>query len=81
MTAGKKWWEKEPPRFECQTDCFKCCAKPGIVYFDKKSIENASKITKLSPARFKKEFLEISFFLPEVIKIIKKLELQEFLAE
>ena len=54
MTAGKKWWEKEPPRFECQTDCFKCCAKPGIVYFDKKSIENASKITKLSPARFKK---------------------------
>ena len=58
MTAVKKWWEKEAPRFECQPDCFKCCAKPGIVYFDKKSIENASKITKLSPAQFRKEFLK-----------------------
>jgi Fe-S-cluster containining protein len=58
MTAGKKWWEKESPRFECQPDCFKCCAKPGIVYFDKSSIENASKITNLSTMHFKKEFLK-----------------------
>jgi len=56
MIAGKKWWEKESPRFECQPDCFKCCAKPGIVYFDKKSIENASKITKLSPSVLEKNF-------------------------
>ena len=58
MTFNQKWWEKESPRFECQPDCFKCCAKPGIVYFDKKSIENASKITKLNPAHFRKEFLK-----------------------
>ena len=58
MTAGKKWWQNESPRFECQPDCFKCCAKPGIVYFDKKSIENASKIMKLSPSCFRKEFLK-----------------------
>lgn len=58
MIGAKKWWEKEAPRFECQPDCFKCCAKPGIVYFDKSSIENASKITKLSSSRFKKEFLK-----------------------
>ena len=58
MTTSKKWWEKESLRFECQSDCFKCCEKPGIVYFDKKSIENASKITKLSPAQFRKEFLK-----------------------
>ncbi len=24
-----KWWEKEPVRFECQADCFKCCCTPG----------------------------------------------------
>ena len=57
MTFSQKWWEKESPRFECQPDCFKCCTKPGIVYFDKSSIENASKITNLSTTRFRKEFL------------------------
>jgi len=57
MTSGKKWWEKEPLRFECQADCFKCCTKPGIVYFDKASIENAAKILKVSSELFKKEFL------------------------
>ena len=57
MTSDKKWWEKEPLRFECQADCFKCCTKPGIVYFDKASIENAAKILKISSELFKKEFL------------------------
>jgi len=61
MTFNQKWWEKESPRFECQPDCFKCCAKPGIVYFDKKSIENASNITKLNPAHFRKEFLKVEY--------------------
>jgi len=57
MTSDKKWWEKEPLRFECQADCFKCCTKPGIVYFDKASIENAAKILKISSELLKKEFL------------------------
>ena len=59
MTAGKKWWEKEPLRFECQSDCFKCCAKPGIVYFDQAAIKSAARITKISPERFKKDFLKL----------------------
>ena len=58
MTVVEKWWEKESPRFECQSDCFKCCTKSGIVYFDNISIKNASKITKLSPSSFKKKFLK-----------------------
>ena len=59
MTAVKKWWEKEPLRFECQPDCFKCCTKPGIVYFDQASIRSAASIIKISPERFKKEFLKL----------------------
>ena len=58
MIAVKKWWEKEPLRFECQPDCFKCCTKPGIVYFDTAAIKNAARITKISIERFKKEFLK-----------------------
>lgn len=58
MTAGKKWWEKEPLRFECQPDCFKCCTKPGIVYFDQDAIVNAAKIIGIRSDRFKKEFLK-----------------------
>ena len=57
MTSYRKWWEKEPLRFECQSDCFKCCTKPGVVYFDKASIENASKILRISSELFRKEFL------------------------
>ena len=57
MTSYRKWWEKEPLRFECQTGCFKCCTKPGVVYFDKASIENASKILRISSELFRKEFL------------------------
>ena len=58
MKVSKKWWEKESPRFECQSDCFKCCTKTGIVYFDKVSIGNASKVINLSPRRFKNKFLK-----------------------
>ena len=59
MTVVKKWWEKEPLRFECQSDCFKCCAKPGIVYFDRAAIKNAARIIKISTERFKKGFLKL----------------------
>ena len=60
MTAVKKWWKKEPLRFECQPDCFKCCAKPGIVYFDQVAIKNAARIIKIGIERFKKEFLKFN---------------------
>jgi len=52
-----KWWEKEPLRFECQPDCFKCCIKPGIVHFDREDICNAANILEISPAEFKKSYL------------------------
>ena len=58
MTTGKKWWQKESLRFECQPDCFKCCNKPGVVCFDKAAIRNAARITKISIELFKKEFLK-----------------------
>ena len=53
----KKWWEKEPLRFECQPDCFKCCAKPGIVHFDREDIRKAAAYLDVSIAEFKKTFL------------------------
>jgi len=59
MTIFKKWWEREPLRFECQPDCFKCCSKPGIVYFDQAAIKSASKIIKVSTESFKKKFLRL----------------------
>ena len=52
-----KWWEKEPVRFECQSDCVKCCVKPGIVHFDREDIRNAADFLKTSPAEFKKTYL------------------------
>ena len=52
-----KWWEKEPIRFECQPDCFKCCVKPGVVHFDRKDIRNAADFLGTSPAEFKKTYL------------------------
>ena len=58
MTARKKWWEKESVRFECQPDCFKCCTKPGIVYFEPASIEKSAKLLKTSPEQFRNEFLQ-----------------------
>lgn len=54
----EKWWEKENLRFECQADCFKCCVKPGLVYFDTEDIRNASKILGCTPDKLKSEFLE-----------------------
>ncbi|MEE3253364.1 MAG: YkgJ family cysteine cluster protein [Nitrospinota bacterium] len=53
----KKWWEKEPLRFECQPDCFKCCIKPGIVRFDCEDIRKAAAYLDFSIAEFKKTFL------------------------
>ena len=53
----KKWWEKEPLRFECQPDCFKCCTKPGIVHFDRQDIRKAAAYLDFSIAEFKKTFL------------------------
>ena len=53
-----KWWEKETLRFECQPDCFKCCVKPGLVYFDAGDIRNASNILGCTPGKLKSEFLE-----------------------
>ena len=52
-----KWWEKEPLRFECQPDCFKCCLKPGIIYFDSEDIRNAADYLGISPSELKKTFL------------------------
>ena len=59
----KKWWEKEPLRFECQPDCFKCCIKPGIVRFDCEDIRKAAAYLDFSIAEFKK---------PEVLTIQTK---------
>ena len=53
----KKWWEKEPLRFECQPDCFKCCNKPGIVHFDRQDIRKAAAYLDVSIAEFKTTFL------------------------
>lgn len=52
-----KWWEKEPLRFECQADCFRCCVKPGLVYFDRDDIRNASRFLECEPSEFKKAYL------------------------
>jgi len=51
-----RWWEKEEVRFECQKDCFKCCAKPGVVNFDKEDLEDASNYLGIPQSKFKKEF-------------------------
>lgn len=53
-----KWWEKEPLRFECQTDCFRCCLKPGLVYFDRDDIKNAAQYLECTPAEFKSAYLK-----------------------
>ena len=52
-----KWLEKEPLRFECQPDCFKCCMKPGIIYFDREDIRNAAEYLGISPSELKEIFL------------------------
>ena len=53
-----KWWEKEPIRFECQPDCFKCCMKPGIVHFDRGDIRKAADFLKTSPAELLKSWVK-----------------------
>ncbi len=52
------WWEKEPVRFECEPDCFKCCTKPGVVYMDRKDVRDAAEYLQLSQKLFKSEFLK-----------------------
>ncbi|QPJ66499.1 MAG: YkgJ family cysteine cluster protein [Candidatus Nitrohelix vancouverensis] len=52
------WWEKEVVKFECKTDCFQCCSKPGVVYFDKEDIENASKFLSIKAHAFKDQYLK-----------------------
>lgn len=52
-----KWWEKEPVRFECQADCFKCCCKPGLVYFDREDIKKVSSYLDCTPKEFKATYL------------------------
>lgn len=52
-----KWWEKEPVRFECQPDCFKCCIKPGIVHFDRADIRRAANCLQTSPLKFRSKYL------------------------
>ena len=53
----KSWWEREPLRFECQNDCFKCCLRPGIVYFDRDDIGRSSELLGISPVKFKQTYL------------------------
>ncbi|PIQ96276.1 MAG: zinc/iron-chelating domain-containing protein [Nitrospinae bacterium CG11_big_fil_rev_8_21_14_0_20_56_8] len=52
-----KWWEKEPLRFECQADCFKCCLKPGIVYFDDEDVRRVAAYLNCSIRDFKQKYL------------------------
>lgn len=53
----RKWWEKEPIRFECQPGCLKCCIKPGVVYFDDADVRRAAGFLQRSIAKFKSEYL------------------------
>jgi len=53
----RRWWEREPVRFECQPQCFKCCLKPGVIYFSDADILQAAKFLQCSPAAFKSRYL------------------------
>ncbi len=53
-----KWWKNEPLRFECQPDCFKCCEKPGEVYFDREDIQSAAKHLNTTTRAFKAAYLK-----------------------
>ena len=52
------WWEKENIRFECQTDCFKCCLKPGGIYFEAEDIRRISKFLNCTSSELKSTYLE-----------------------
>lgn len=53
----KKWWEREPLRFACQEGCFKCCLKPGVIYFDKSDLKRVSTHLGCTPEAFIAEYL------------------------
>lgn len=57
MSATPEWWEKEPLRFECQADCFKCCLKPGVIYFDGEDIRRIAGHLGVSQKEFKAAYL------------------------
>ena len=52
------WWKQETIHFDCQSDCFKCCTKPGVVYMDLSDIRQAAEHLELTVSRFKSEFLK-----------------------
>jgi Fe-S-cluster containining protein len=52
------WWEKDNLRFECQSDCFKCCLKPGVIYFDTEDIRRVSKFFNCTSSELKSTYLE-----------------------
>ncbi len=53
-----EWLKKENIRFECQPDCFKCCLKPGAIFFDADDIRRISKFLNCSPTKLKSDYLE-----------------------
>jgi hypothetical protein len=57
LSATPEWWEKEPLRFECQADCFKCCLKPGVIYFDGEDIRRIAGHLGVSQKEFKAAYL------------------------
>jgi len=56
-TSTLKWWEREPLRFECQADCFKCCLKPGVIYFDGEDIRRVALHLGVTQKDFKAAYL------------------------
>lgn len=54
----KVWWRQEVIRFQCQSDCFKCCSKPGVVYLTNREVSQAAQYLGISVSRFKSEFLK-----------------------
>jgi len=54
----KKWWEREKIHFECQEGCLKCCLKPGVIYFDKADVKNATEFLGCEQEVFVNEYLK-----------------------
>lgn len=52
-----RWWIKEPIRFECESQCFRCCAKPGVVCMGAADIREAARFLNVPTSRFKAEYL------------------------
>ena len=53
-----EWWKKENIRFECQSDCFKCCLQPGVIYFSAEDIRRVSKYMELAPEKLQAGYLK-----------------------